>query len=64
MLENALREDYEPNSSFTPPNSTTVMEGEEGEGVKGVEGIAGTEMKYEGRRSIESIPIISYVSPR
>ncbi|XP_023327970.1 uncharacterized protein LOC111701070 isoform X2 [Eurytemora carolleeae] len=50
MLENALSEDYKPNllrSSFDL---------EEDQGLEG-------ENNHEGRRSIESVPLISYVSP-
>ena len=51
MLENALSEDYKPNLL----RSSSDLE--EDQGLEG-------ENNHEGRRSIESVPLISYVSPR
>lgn len=51
MLENALSEDYKPNLL----RSSSDLEEDQGLEV---------ENSHEGRRSIESVPLISYVSPR
>ena len=51
MLENALSEDYKPNLL----RSSSDLEEDQGLEV---------ENSNEGRRSIESVPLISYVSPR
>ena len=51
MLENALSEDYKPNLL----RSSSDLEEDQGLEL---------ENNHEGRRSIESVPLISYVSPR